>query len=190
MEAEEKEKLLDRQHELLFHVGRSVRYHDRRRAFFEALHRISSVFVVLLASSVFLDLLGSASERPWWITGIALMAAIFAAFDIIVGFSRFATLHHDLKRRFIQLEIEISTQDVTQQNLRSQQAECLRIEQDEPPVYRALDLLCHNELAHAKGYTDKAHFFTVDPWPRFTRHFYHWANLTQNGKPQTPVKSQ
>ncbi|MEO6563913.1 MAG: hypothetical protein ABIN99_12860 [Nitrosospira sp.] len=168
--------LEDQQYKLLFAVRRSIRYHDRRRAFFELMHRISSVFMVLLASSIFLDLLGNAVRRPAWLTTIALIAAMLGALDIIVGFARSATLHHDFKRRFIQLEIAISKSE-TEQALRDIEIERLRIEQDEPPVYRALDLLCHNEVAHADGVRNPDDFAAVKWYQSLTRHIWHWANI-------------
>lgn len=178
---EKNDSLEDQRYALLFSVRRSIRYHDRRRAFFELMHRVSSVFMVLLASSVFLDLLGNAVQRPIWLITIALIAAMLGALDIIVGFARSATLHHDFKRRFVQLEIEI-TQAETEKALRDIQIERLRIEQDEPPVYRALDLLCHNEVARADGVTNPSDFAEVKWHQSLTRHFWHWANITSKAE--------
>ncbi|MBN8516221.1 MAG: hypothetical protein J0M14_18475, partial [Candidatus Accumulibacter sp.] len=57
-----------------------------------------------------------------------------------------------------------------------------RIEKDEPPVYRALDILCHNELLVAG-----AHCAPGDQSPlraklsllqRSTSQFYRWPNVT------------
>ena len=67
----------------------------------------------------------------------------------------------------------------------------LRIEQDEPPIFRALDSLCYNEVAKAEGST---HFVPVTRAQRFTRHFWRWGGLearsaqaTQNEKPASLI---
>ena len=61
----------------------------------------------------------------------------------------------------------------------------LRIEQDEPPIFRALDSLCYNEVAKAEGST---HFVPVTRAQRSTRHFWPWGDLKQD--PQEATQSE
>ncbi|MDP2805350.1 MAG: hypothetical protein Q8O24_05355 [Gallionellaceae bacterium] len=154
----------DRQYGLLFGVCRSIRYHDRRRAFFERLHQITSGLTVLLAGSVLFEL--------------AVIAALLSAWDIVVGYSVKASLHRDLKQRFGALEIAILLGLDDDSTWQHHEAERLRIEQDEPPIFRALDMLCHNELLTADGLKrgNGANFATLNAWQRTTRHFFHWAD--------------
>jgi hypothetical protein len=57
------EDMTDAQYGLLFDVRRSIRYHDRRRAFFETLHRITSALTILLVGWVLSSWPGQAMYR-------------------------------------------------------------------------------------------------------------------------------
>lgn len=176
MKTGENEKL--KYQELQLNVYCSIRYHDRRRAFFEFMHRLSSMFMILLASLVLLDLIGRAAERPAWLTVIALMAAVLGALDIIVGFSSSAALHIDLRGRLLELEIVLlEMESITENSLQYVQTERLRIEQDEPPIYRALDVLCYNEIMRANGVTDPKEYRELKWYQSATSHLWPWANI-------------
>lgn len=172
--------MTDEQYGLLFAVRRSIRYHDRRAAFFERLHQITGGLTVLLAGSVLFDL-ARPGNTPAWLTALALTAALLAVWDIVVGYAGRAGLHRDLKNRFVALEIAVVEGDATAENWTRHQIKRLTIERDEPPVYRALDTLCHNEMLIAEGYdrngAGKVHFAPVTAWQRATRHFLHWGDI-------------
>lgn len=164
---------------LLFDIRRSLRYHDRRRAFFERLHRVTNLFTILMAGSV-LHELGRSGEPAWWLVAAAAVAAVLAAADMVVGFSAAAAAHRVLRSRFAELEIDIFSGGSDEDCWKAHRVKRLGIERDEPPVYRALDLLCHNELAAADGWKRKEypeHFSTLTPWQRFTCHFLMWPDL-------------
>jgi hypothetical protein len=170
----------DEQYGLFFGVCRSIRYHDRRRAFFEQLHRISGGLTVLLAGSVLFDL-SRPGQSAVWMTVLATVAALLAAFDIVIGYAAKANLHLDLKRRFCELEMSVVSGGDSEEIWKSHQLARLRIEQDEPPIFRALDCLCHNELMTAQGYRKEdgdGLYVKLNNWQKFTRHFIYWGNLS------------
>jgi hypothetical protein len=170
-----------RLHKLLFDVRRSLRYHDRRRAFFDRMHQITAGLTVLLAGSVLFELARPGETAPWMIA-LAVAAALLSSWDIVVSYASKAGLHRDLKIRFGALEMAILAGDETYEAWQHHHLDRLRIEQDEPPVFRALDLLCHNELLVAEGFKrndekDKEEFARLNGWQRATRHLFHWADL-------------
>ena len=72
-----------------------------------------------------------------------------------------ARKHNDLARQFISLEKKIITVDkekAEQKDIIKLTALRLTIEANEPPVYRVLDALCHNELCKALGYGENSFF--------------------------------
>lgn len=169
----------DAQYGLLFDVRRSVRYHDRRRGFFDRLHRVTNVLTILMAGSVLYDL-GKAGETAWWLVALSALAAVLAALDMVVGYSAWATRHHDLKNRFCALEIDMLSGDVAPATWQGYAVRRLKIERDEPPVYRALDLLCRDELLIAEGVTRERapkEFSTLSGWQRWTSQVWHWADV-------------
>lgn len=180
MKLREQLALSDEQYGLLFDVRRSVRYHDRRRAFYEQCHHLTSVLTILLAGSVLFDI-AKPGESPWWLMAISAMGAILAAIDMVVGYSKHASVHGSLRERFVALEISM-IEGANDEALWDQyQKSRLLIEKDEPPIYRVLDLLCHNELAEAEGYKraeNPEQFFRANWWQQLTSQLYRWENVT------------
>jgi hypothetical protein len=163
------------QYSLLFGVRRSVRYHDRRIAFFERLHRLTGVLTVLMAGSVLFEI-GRPGETAGWLVGVAVMAALLAALDVVVGYASRANQHRDLKTRFVDLEMAILKGDETPEVWTEHQLARLAIERDEPPVYRALDLLCRNELSRAEG-CNASNLVVLKAPQRWTCHLFHWSDI-------------
>lgn len=167
----------DAQYGLLFDVRRSIRYHDRRRAFFDQLHRITGALTILMAGSVLFDL-GKPGQSASWLMALAVVAALLSALDMVVGYATHAALHDDLKGRFVDLERDILKGGDTQDVWTEHRLARLSIERDEPPIYRALDLLCHNEIVYAEG-CDASDAKEVKFWHRWTRHFFHWPDISK-----------
>ncbi len=171
---------LDRQqYALLFDIRRSVRYHDRRRAFFERMHRVTGALTIVLAGGVLFELAGTGSPALW-LQCFAVAAAVLSAFDIVVGYAARANDHAALRVRFVSLEMKMLAGDLEEATWCGYRQERLAIERDEPPIYRALDLLCHNEMLRAEGFdpvVDPAHFSRLSAWQRLTSQFLHWPNI-------------
>lgn len=164
---------------LLFDVRRSVRYHDRRLDYYEKMSQLTSFLTILLSGSILLQIAGAKYEPPWWLVLISLVAALLAAFDIVVGYTKMLNLHKDLRRRFCLLEAK-TLNAKTDDQLNKCNAEKITIELDEPPVYRALDLLCYNEVMIANGYKPgdpDAIFAKLSNWHKLTCHIWRWPNI-------------
>ena len=156
-------------HELLFSIRRSVRYHNRRRMFFERLSRIITFLSLLGGSATVAAVLAKLGEP--WILGFAILVAVSAAADLVIGTAKSARLHNDLARQFIVVEKQIVTASpFSQEILHHLTSQRLDIEQQEPPVLRVLDTLCHNELLRAMGY-DRQHFKMVKWYQRWFAQF-------------------
>jgi hypothetical protein len=169
----------DEQYGLLFDVRRSARYHDRRRAFFERMHQVTSGLTILLSGSVIFDL-ARPGDTPGWMLSIAIVAALLAAWDMVVGYSRMADRHRDLRARWCSLEIDMLKGGVTADEWSAYRVRRLEIEKDEPPIYRALDILCHNELLVADDHGkpgEPAGWFRLSAWQRATSQLFRWHNI-------------
>jgi len=95
--------------DLLFDVQRSIRYHDRRVAHFDKLHKATNVLTILISGVVILDVFSSftptspdavgqlsTSSLVLGVKIFAAIAALFGAFDLVVGFGHRANEHRDL----------------------------------------------------------------------------------------------
>jgi hypothetical protein len=155
----------DKIHDLLFGVRRSIRYHSRRRAFFDRLNLSVNALALILGSVTVYGLL-KANGGP-----IALIAAAavttLSAINLVVGSAIKARNHHDLVKRFISLEKKIvADQEPETSQLIGWTQERLDIEAEEPPIMRVLDCMCHNELARAMGYGSE-HFAKIRFYQRW-----------------------
>ena len=154
--AAERETLGEQRWELLFSVRLSIRYHSRRRGFYEGLHSWV-VFAALVFGSATFVAFGTAIGDGWplWAKLLpALVVTVLAAADQAFGFMRKAWLHNDLSAEFTRLE-----QDMTRAGEFPIEAELhgfsgrrLDIEAREPPLKHVLNIICHNEVMRAEGF--------------------------------------
>ena len=137
---------------LLFGVRRSIRYHNRRRSFFDKFNSITNALALIMGSATVYGALKTNLE------GIAILApafiTIFSSINLVIGSTRQARVHHDLCKRFIFLEKMISEcRNPDENELAKWTSERLDIESEEPPVLHVLNSICHNELLRAMGYS-------------------------------------
>lgn len=141
---------MSRKYNLEWGSSRSIRYHDRRVAFFESLSTTASFLALLTGSAAVAALLKDAG----------LVAIVASALSAVVGFVNLtlrpaarAAIHSRLRQRFSDLQILLlkAGADPTEAELDALQEQRLLIERDEPPApaYRMLDMLTHNELCCA-----------------------------------------
>ena len=96
---------MEKWEDLLFGVRRSVRYHMRRRRFFDNTHKIAMILTSLGGSATIVSLLGEFGKA--WTIGFAAFVAIFSIVDLIFATDKYARLHDDLARQFIEIEKEM-----------------------------------------------------------------------------------
>lgn len=139
-------------HKLLFGIRRSVRYHSRRRMFFDSLYKWSQVFS-LISGSATVAVVMSKYNSGVLTAALAAAVAVFSSINLIFGFANSARLHSDLILKYSDLEKRIVRDSIpTADSIKSFEIERLDIEATEPPILRTLDMICHNELCRAMGY--------------------------------------
>ena len=125
-----------RQRDLLWGVRRSVRYHNRRRAWFERWHHGTLILAIVALSGVALN---SVSHL------IAPVGIVFLATNVVCRFADRASDHKMFAANFRRLEHQLLP-PCTEKDLDRLHVERLEIETEEPPVKRLLDVQCHYEL--------------------------------------------
>lgn len=143
--------LQDKFDDLLFGIRRSIRYHNRRRSFYDRLHKFNTIIAVVGGSAVIATILGKLGAS--WPLAFSVVITISAAVDLALNSSQAARFHHDLSRKYFDIEKEmIAGQEPSDQDLVAWTERRLTIEADEPPVLHVLNTICHNELCRALGY--------------------------------------
>jgi len=150
---------------LRFSIEKSLRYHQRRRAFFESVHRSLMFAVILLGSAGASAIFGASA----W---LAFAAALAGAIDLVWSPGSRARDHIVLHQKFSALMMEITRAAAPDAaavaDLRARRIE---IEMGEPPIYWALEKDCHNEVCYAFGREKSANLYTLTPAERLLMNF-------------------
>jgi hypothetical protein len=149
------EKLKEKFHALLFGVRKSIRYHTRRRQFFDRLGYITNFLIIITGGGTLYGVSNESHNHLAVIFGA--LVAIFSAIDLIIGCSNAARDHHDLARDFGELEKQMNSagENPTEDQFIAFTNRRIEIEKEEPPKLCILDVLCHNELIESGGYDEK-----------------------------------
>jgi len=134
-------------YKLQFGVRRSVRYHQRRRKFFQTLDALIAAIFTLLGLAL---IYGALSQSTAMVLTAAVLVTLAAILHAVFAPAYCTWQHADFARRFIRLECRLLAQP-DEVLLHQITAERLMIELDEPPVLRVLDSLCHNEQLRTEG---------------------------------------
>lgn len=152
MDASIEDNIELRWHNLRFDIGRSIRYHQRRRAFFERLDQLGNLLSLVFGSAAIYGLLGSQDGAG---KGIALVAAaavtVFSSINLVFGSARRAWSHADFARQYIAME-KAMLSPPSEALVAELTAQRLSIEAEEPPILVVLDCVCHNDQMRAQGY--------------------------------------
>lgn len=135
-----------------------MRYHAKRRRFFENLYNFINAIVVLTGSTAFMSLLsstGGSTTIPLYLTSIT---ALLTTLELIYGFFKKSIKHDELYKKFSILLKETIVHPLTTHNLTQWQAEKIMIESEQPTCLKVLHILCHNEHAVALGYGEEEQY--------------------------------
>ena len=139
---------------LRYYISISIDYHHRRVAFFDWWHKFTLFIGILLGSGAAVVFIG---EFGYTLAAViaALLITLFNALELVYGVSTKASLHSDLRRRFVDLETALEENPACEEHLRHIQAVRNDIEADEPPTKKVVVQLSANAYCYAKGFTDK-----------------------------------
>lgn len=143
---------------LFYQVEKSMRYHQRRRGFYDLVHRWMMFLIILFGG-------GAIVSKPE-IFGAA--ASAIAAVNLVWNTSHKARDHEMLFRRFSDLAMEIQTNMAAVDRYPEWEAARKRIESDEHPVYYALEADCDNQLRRAWGKGRDKTLVKIGRWERLT----------------------
>lgn len=153
--SEAADELATKWRNVLFDVRRSVRYHIRRRRFFDRLDQFTNMLGLVFGSTAVYGVMNDNADLKPLAIGAAAIVTIFSAINLVVGSARQAREHADFARQFVDLEKKMNA-TLSEQLLQEITHARLAIEAEEPPIMRVLDCICHNELCQALGYEERA----------------------------------
>ena len=145
---------------LLFQIDKSMRYHQRRRGFYDLGYRVLMLTIIVSGSL--------AAVYEWKQIGLG---AVIAAISLVWSPAYKARSHEMLFRSFTDLSIEMQSKTWTASNYRKWKTKRVKIEGDEPPIYYALEADCENQVRRAWGRDQK--LLRIAWWRRLTMSIWH-----------------
>jgi hypothetical protein len=140
---------VDEYWDIYFAVHKSRRYHSKMQAFYQWASDLVLASNSLLGTAAFVALLGGKSGvLVQVLVGIVAGAS---ALDTAFKWSRKTRTYSELSRRFTELAAKIEEWPPTPANYRKASSERVKIEKDEPPVRRIIDIMARNEELRASG---------------------------------------
>lgn len=150
-----------------FAVHVDMRYHAKRRAWFDALHRIAMVIVALGSSAAAAALFGGLTEAA---EGLVTAVAVAAACELVFALAARGRGADALYHRYSALAGAIAEANaVDAEMLRLWEKRRLLIRADGEERLLVLHRICYNLEAEARGY-DGAALYVVKPWQRLASH--------------------
>lgn len=131
-----------------FRLHKSIRYHEKLRAFYDFLHNTAVVATAVSSTSAFFLLVAS---EPYIATYLTALVGLASVLDWVLQFEKKARLHDGLRGRLTDLAADAALKDVTEPTLRFVRSELFRIEGDDPGLRRLVELQARNEELRSRG---------------------------------------
>lgn len=173
----------------LLGAEKSVRYHVRRRAFFDGWSRTFNFFVLVLGSGT---IYAASNESPILATIVGAVVMLTGAIQLVWDPARNARDHEILARDFSKLLAEIhSKSDPDPAVISNWAARREEIEQAETATYNALEADCRNEVVRVyyEPSAAAAAQQIIPFWPRALMHYVRFENTNFPRKEQSPLTS-
>jgi hypothetical protein len=159
----QREPILEPLVALDFTVHASMRYHAKRRAWFDGLHRSAMVVVALGSAAAATAIPGGPIDTA---AALTIAVAVAAALELFFAFADRARSADMLYRRFNALATEIAeTNTVDDETLRRWDKRRLLIRADCEERLLVLHRICYNLEAEARGYADDV-LYEIKSWQR------------------------
>ena len=147
-------------HDLWFPVFCSVKYHSRRRRFYENVNNAALFCAFLFSTATMASLLAVSDGASGFIAHLgelpAIVTSILVGITLVGRVGAKANDHNDLKRRFIRLQqdMERGRAAMDETRIAGWREERLEIEMDEPPINHVVHAQCYNEVVKSLKMAD------------------------------------
>jgi hypothetical protein len=162
--------------ECQYQLGLGVHYHMRRQSYFDAWHRITSALSLIFSTSAVAVFTDKTSLGAMLIAVVAIVQCI----DLIVDTRGKATLHNDLRSKYLMLEHELLGYGVklTEDQSQTIMMKIKTIEIHEPPVRKLLLEVCSNDVARRLG-CKLSDLIAIGWFKRNTANMFNWPSAKE-----------
>ena len=171
----------------MYHIRRSVKYHDHRKQFFESLVNWSLLLAVASGPMfwVFSAYFGTGAEsgenpNQWLKFAPGVITSTFTGMVLITKASSKANLHDRLRVEFMRLRQDFERMPLEDRTdvlkVADFTARRVTIEEEELPINRVVDAMCHNEVCLSMGMKKPSTYLKLRFWHRWFGAFTHLFN--------------
>lgn len=146
------EELEEQIRELEFQIDLSIRYHMKLQSFYLFWHKFITLFTTIFGASSFIILIAGVDSLAATITtGIVSLLTIL---ELHIGFIYKYSLHNELYKKFIELDkkLQLIKANPSKNQFNKILTKILNISRKELPLYKGLNMICHNESCDVLGY--------------------------------------
>lgn len=133
---------------LLFSIGRSIRYNVKRQRFFECWERGTNALAILFGSSTVYALM---QQHQSVAVGISILLTLLSTLSLVIGFGSKARDHRDFAQQYFHLKERLTLEPLTQSLCDEIKIAIQQIDLAEPPVLVVLEQICYNEQINVEG---------------------------------------
>ncbi len=154
--------------DLSFSINKSRRYHEMLCSFYGAWRDWMRIITAVAGSGAFLLV---TAKVQGWAEVISAFVALWAVIDVVASPDKKAERHRKLGERFTQLAEKIAVSPHTKETYGANLAERLRIERDEPPCKRLVDLQARNDECRSRDFPPEREV-PLNGWQRTLGYFF------------------
>ncbi|WP_275785120.1 hypothetical protein [Pararhizobium gei] len=157
--------------QLEFFIEQDIRYYSKRRIFFERMHRLAMLFVLITSGSASVALTGfffSTEVSQLVAVLLTFFNGVIAALDIVIGFSTKARANESIYKQLSRLLDSAQNIKNTERNedlLIKIKNSYTEYTIENPPVYKALRAMSYNEAIVSRAY-DEDKFRKISFWKK------------------------
>ena len=161
----------------LAYLEQDIRYYRKRSNFFDVLHTLTMI-VVLLSSfaatvSFFGELLNE-ENRKLMIGALGFLNVLVTTLDAVIGFSKHARKHDDSFKQASRLHVKIREKSLisaTEEHYNELYSQYSEIRIENPPIYKALRAICYNEVLDVNTWLPEGKIIIPEPQRVFADFF-------------------
>lgn len=182
------DKHMQERDNILTGCERSMRYHHARQSFYEtSTSFIHFVIFILSAGSVLILIEELFGKNSVVVAALMALVSVLSLFSLVFNPAKKASIHRSLYHEFAMLaaDIESSPETLDEKNILNWRDQISIIYSKEPPVYRALNEHCRNQVAIALD--NKEEFNPMHWYYRTLRNIFPFQGVTEFSvkKPQS-----
>ncbi|ACM39268.1 Hypothetical Protein Avi_9514 (plasmid) [Allorhizobium ampelinum S4] len=161
----------------LAYLEQDIRYYRKRSNFFDFLHTVTMIVVLLSSFAATISFVGEIFSDNYIKLMLGLLGFLnvfVTALDAVIGFSKHARKHDDSFKQASRLHLKMTERSIiaaTQEDYNELFSQYNEIRIENPPIYKALRAICYNEVLEVNNWEPEGKIIIPEPKRVFAAFF-------------------